>query len=392
MTMAIEEGKKGYGFVAPNPAVGCVILDRDQTLISKGYHRAFGDPHAEIEALKGLNSDLLEGAHMYVTLEPCSHFGKTPPCTDRLVQIPFASVTYGVLDPNPLVNGKGLEKLRDAGILVRSIAEAAQSFLSYNREQRGRRDPKLESSVQQTLLRVQEDLETLIEDFKHNLLSKKPFVALKVASSLDGQMALKTGESQWITNALSREHAHYLRGIFSAVAVGRRTILIDDPRLNVRHPAFPNKPNKVVIFDPQGEVLEGLERRAVYGAHDPQDIFVVIKKGLKGNQTNLPTAQIIEADTLESGAFELDPLLRALYERGVYSLLLEGGAYLYETFLKQKKVHRIYQFQAPIILGAGEGLPWTQGFGISTMAEKVRVRSVRTQFFEDDILVTGRID
>lgn len=391
MNLAIAEGRKGYGFVAPNPAVGCAILDRDRTLISKGFHSRFGEAHAEVEALKGLNLDLLEGGHLYVTLEPCSHHGKTPPCADRLAKLPLASVTYGVRDPNPKVDGNGIVALQQAGIVVRSIRETVEADIAAEEASRGRPHRQRAADMRAALLKTEEDLETLIEDFRHNHLTRKPFVALKVASSLDGQMALKTGESQWITNSKSREHAHYLRGIFSAVAVGRRTILIDNPSLNVRNPLFPNKPNKVVIFDPSGEVLKNYSSRSVWKSHAAEDVFVVVRPGT-AVVDGISREQVLECAWQSEKGFDLDPLLTTLFERGIYSLLLEGGAYLYETFLKQKQVQRIYQFQAPIILGAGEGLPWTQGFGISTMADRVSVRSVRTQFFDDDILVTGRID
>ncbi len=391
MNLAIAEGRKGYGFVAPNPAVGCVILDRDRTLISKGFHSRFGEAHAEVEALKGLNTDVLEGAHVYVTLEPCAHQGKTPPCADKLARFPLATVTYGIRDPNPQVNGRGIAALQGAGIVVRSLRETVEADIVAEDQVRGRPNRQRAADARAALLRTEEDLETLIEDFRHNWLTQKPFVALKVASSLDGQMALKTGESQWITNAKSREHAHYLRGIFSAVAVGRRTILIDNPSLNVRNPLFPEKPNKVVVFDPSGEVLKDLKTRSVWKTHAAEDIFVIVRPGIPVVD-GIAKEQVIECAWQQERGFDLEPLLKALFQRGIYSLLLEGGAYLYETFLKQKQVQRIYQFQAPVILGAGEGLPWTQGFGISSMADKVRVRSVRTQFFDDDILVSGRID
>lgn len=353
--MAISEAQKGLGFVSPNPPVGAIILDADGFLISSGYHKKFGGDHAEIEALKGLSDDVLEGAQLYVTLEPCSHQGKTPPCAPRLAQKPFQKIVYGLQDPNPLVNGKGVQILKEAGKTVEQLSE------------------------------VQDDLQDLAEIFLKNIQFKKPFVALKVATSLDGQMGLKTGESQWITNEKSREYAHYLRGVYDAVVIGRRTFLIDDPSLNVRHPQFTKKPNKVVVIDPDGGLAERLPQSKLFKTHDPKDIFHVVKKGV----VQKSAVTLVETTYTDPSGFDLDQLLGQLFAMGISSLLLEGGSFVYQSFLTQNKVDRIYQFQAPIILGSQTGLSWTQGFGVKTMAEKMKIARVKTQFFGTDILITG---
>jgi diaminohydroxyphosphoribosylaminopyrimidine deaminase/5-amino-6-(5-phosphoribosylamino)uracil reductase len=182
MELAIKEARLGAGFVSPNPLVGCVIIDRDGRLVSTGYHQKYGGDHAEIEALKGLSEDQLDGARMFVTLEPCAHDGKTPSCAKRIAKLPLASVTYGMIDPYPEVNGKGIEIIRKAGITCEMLEGASES--------------------------LKNELEELPEIFLHNTKTKKPFVAMKVASSLDGQMGLKTGESKWISNDKSREYVY----------------------------------------------------------------------------------------------------------------------------------------------------------------------------------------
>jgi diaminohydroxyphosphoribosylaminopyrimidine deaminase/5-amino-6-(5-phosphoribosylamino)uracil reductase len=390
MTLAVQEGKKGAGFVAPNPLVGAVILDREGRIISTGFHKKYGGDHAEIEALKGVSQDLLEGAHMFVTLEPCAHFGKTPPCADRLAQIPLASVTYGIGDPNPLVAGKGLAKLKAAGIKVLEFGEDC-----YNPQLI---DPKKKTEREEQVTRVKHDLLDLPEVFLHNTIHQKPFVALKVATSMDGQMGLKTGESQWITNEKSRVHAHYLRGVFDSVLVGRRTFDLDNPSLNVRHSVFAEKTNRVVLLDPDGELLSRLPSSNIVKTHAPENIFYVISDTAQNLDFSTDTSgvlkkiQVIRCGGRFSSGFDLDFLLKELFSFGVTSVLLEGGSYVYQSFLTQNEVQRVYQFQAPILLGDQTGLSWTQGFGVKTMKDKIKLSRIQTQFFDTDILITGRID
>lgn len=359
MLLAAEEARKGAGFVAPNPLVGCTMLDRDGRLISSGYHKQYGQAHAEIEALKGLQEDQLEGAHVYVTLEPCAHHGKTPPCAEKLASLPIASVTYGIVDPNPLVSGKGLEILKNSGKEVRTLPE------------------------------LREDLEELAEIFLFNIQKKLPFVAMKVASSLDGQMALTSGESKWITNEASRFHTHHLRGEYSAILVGKRTIEIDNPSLNVRHPEFPGKTNRIVIFDHLGDTLEQLPNLNVLKVHRPEDIFVVTGKNLKREPQNPAGVNILRADFKSEGVFEIQPILAELYKNGITSILVEGGAHVYQAFLNQNCLQRMYIFLAPIVIGSQGALSWTHGFGVSSMKDRIQLRRVKTSKFEDDLLVTG---
>lgn len=367
MELAIEEARKGAGRVAPNPMVGCVILDEDGLLLSQGHHKQYGGPHAEIEALKGLSEEQLEGAQVYVTLEPCAHHGKTPPCADHLAKLPIQSVTYGLIDPNPLVSGRGVQRLKAAG-------KEVQQFVD-----------------------LKDELEELVEIFLHNVQFQKPFVSLKVASSLDGQMGLKSGESQWITNEKSRNHAHLLRATYDAILVGKRTIELDNPSLNIRHPDFPNHPNKIIVMDPDGSLIQNFNLTRVSLTHTPDQIFFILKNDAFV-RLNLPAqaeenkiANLIPTPWSEAEGFDLEVLMKTLFQRGITSIMLEGGNFVYQTFLWAGQVQRLYQFQAPILIGAGGGLPWTQGFGIQKMADRIRLEKVDIRFFDKDILVSGRI-
>ena len=262
MQLAIQEAKKGAGFVSPNPLVGCVILDSKNRYLASSYHKFFGQAHAEMNALeKVINRDQLKGAHLFVTLEPCAHQGKTGSCARALVDLPLGSVTYGLLDPNPLVAGKGIEILEAGGVKTQPADNCYQ------------------------------ELEELIEIYLYNRREKKSFVSLKVATSLDGQMALSSGESQWITGDSSRNFAHHLRGQYDSILVGLKTFQKDNPRLNIRLPKFSEKKLKVLILDPRGECLPTLKNSRVYQSHDPQDIIVVVgpdieKKTTRRNPTN----------------------------------------------------------------------------------------------------------
>jgi diaminohydroxyphosphoribosylaminopyrimidine deaminase/5-amino-6-(5-phosphoribosylamino)uracil reductase len=338
MFMALEEAKKGDGRTLSNPLVGCVILDRNRKLLSVGYHKRFGGPHAEIEALNQISPDHLTGAHLYVTLEPCAHEGKTPSCAKRLVQLPLASVTYGVMDPNPLVSGAGIKIIQDAGISTFHLSE-------------------MESACKK-----------VAEVFFTNQTLRRPFVALKVATSLDGIMALKDGTSQWITNDASRLYGHKLRARYGSVIVGANTVLRDDPSLNVRHPDYKDFSNKVVILDLAGDLPNKILNSKLLKVHKPENLIIL--SPLKPTHSILQNSDWIFFDGESSN---LDQVLREVYKLGVYGLLIEGGAKTYNLFWRAKLVDRVYNFQAPCIVGRGNGISWTDEISISELNRKVLV-------------------
>lgn len=357
MQKAVEEGRKGFGYVTPNPLVGCVVLDSNHQIISTGYHEIFGGTHAEINAIKDLSEEQLKGAHIVVTLEPCAHEGKTPSCAKHLADLPIESIIYGVKDPNPLVSGQGIEILKDAGKEVVHLSG------------------------------FEEHCEELAEVFLWNMREKKSFIALKIASSLDGQIALKSGESQWITGEKSRKFTHYLRAGYDAVLVGRNTMVVDDPMLNIRHPNFQGKSNKVVILDPDAKLMKNIKHYQIIEFHKKEDIYFAVREEVKAKSeyNTLPVKSLL------SGALDLDDLAKKLYEAKVYSLFVEGGAQTYSEFLRQKSFQRLYLLQAPVIIGTKNGRSWSEQFSVSRLKEKLHLKNMKSQKVGDDLFITAKV-
>ena len=364
MALAITEGHKGAGFVAPNPLVGCVILDRQHRFLSVGYHRKIGHEHAEIDAVK--NAPLgasLEGAHFYVSLEPCAHQGRQPSCAKSLVAVKAGSVTYAVEDPNPLVAGKGAQILREAGIEARSLAERSD----------------IAAEDRERLVGMAEDL---AEVFLHNHRTQSLFVGVKIASSLDGKMGLVSGESKWITGETAREHVQLVRARYDAVAVGQATFAADDPSLNVRHPDFKGFVNKAVVFDPSGKTLGALAGSNLLRARDPQSVFVVV--GDACVEENPSAVRVVRVPQRGGGAFDVEMLLTALKNEGLTSLLVEGGARTIGPLVAGGRVQRLHAYLAPALIGGRYGLDWGAGFGRESMADKIQLKhSIRFDLGED---------
>jgi diaminohydroxyphosphoribosylaminopyrimidine deaminase/5-amino-6-(5-phosphoribosylamino)uracil reductase len=363
MKLAIQEAYKGATRVSPNPLVGSVVVDRDGNLLASGYHEYFGGPHAEVNALKNLSNEHLQGATVYVTLEPCAHEGKTPSCAKMIAKLPVKKVVYGLVDPNPLVAGQGAQILQAAGIETEIFSETHPAF--------------------------KQELEEVCEAFLWNFREKKVFVSLKVAQSLDGQIALKSGESQWITNEKSREHAHYLRACHDAVLVGRGTVQNDNPTLNIRHPLI-QKDNKVVVIDPRGILLDESSQLKIIRAHDPKSIFWCVS-AKKYSAAESPIAQVLKVNETADGNLDLVHLLRSLWDVGIRSVLIEGGALTASQFLKAKLVNRLFVFQAPLVIGAKGGRSWTEELAIPEMRQRLVVQNPQIKKFGDDLLITGRL-
>lgn len=356
MLLAITEAKKGTPFVSPNPAVGCVILDRSGKFLSAGYHRQWGGPHAEVEALRLVKPEDLTGAHVIVTLEPCAHEGKTPSCAKALAKLPIKKVTYGLMDPNPLVAGQGGGIMRAAGIEVEEFSE------------------------------LQDELKEVCENFLINFEKNRISVALKVATSLDGQMALNSGESQWITGHQSREQAHYLRACYDAVLVGAGTVKKDDPALNVRLSQL-QKINKVCVLDLRGELLQNYRSWKLSQVHRSENVYWCVD-----NKVEVPVTvdhpRILKIKT-HMNEFDLRDLLDQLWKAGIRSILVEGGSQTLGSFLKASLADRLYLFMAPHLLG--RGLSWTQNFHIPSMDHRKSLKEVRVHKVGEDLLITGRL-
>jgi diaminohydroxyphosphoribosylaminopyrimidine deaminase/5-amino-6-(5-phosphoribosylamino)uracil reductase len=353
MEQALSLAHSAVGRVSPNPAVGAVLV-KDGRVVGKGATQPSGGPHAEVMALQDASADA-SGATLYVTLEPCAHQGRTPPCTAALIEAGVAEVHLATLDPDPRVDGKGKAALEAAGISV-TIGERAEEALR------------------------------LIEAFVKRITSGLPFVTAKFAASLDGRIATSTGDSQWITSQEARKEVHRLRGEHDAVMVGIGTALADDPLLTARDLAKPpaQQPLRVVL-DSRGRLPKDAR---MLGAPGPT-LVAVAQIGPRRRRA-LENAGA-EVAVLPDGRNRVDltALLRLLGEREVSSILVEGGATLLGTLFDQRMVDRVVAFIAPVVIGGTRAPGAVGGNGAVTLANAMRLRDVEFQQVGEDVMVTG---
>ena len=338
MTAALGLARRGLGCVWPNPAVGCILVrpDLGNQVVGRGWTQPGGRPHAEVEALARAGT-LARGATAYVTLEPCSHYGKTPPCVDALIAAGVARAVVATIDPDPRVAGRGLDRLKGAGIaLSTGLCEAEARDLNAG-----------------FFLRITEN---------------RPFVTLKAATTLDGRIATASGESQWITGEAARLRGHGLRASHDAILVGIETALHDDPTLTCRLPGLERTSPVRIVADSQLRLpLEGkLVRTAVevpvwvacvHGA-DPSRKEALTKRGVT----------VIETETGENGRLGVDALLAELAKRGITRLLIEGGGRIASAFLAADRVDRLAWFRAPSLIG-GDGRPAVAELALERLAD-----------------------
>lgn len=350
MRRAIDLAGQGWGRVAPNPLVGCVLVDDGGQVVGEGWHTEYGRPHAEVEALRAAG-DAARGSTAYVSLEPCSHHGKTPPCTDALIAAGVRRVVFGGSDPNPKAAG-GAEVLRAAGIdALGGVEEAAVR-----------------------------DQNAAFFHAHGPLGAERPFVALKLAMSLDARVADRDGRSVWITGEEARAETHRLRAGYDAVAVGMGTALADDPLLTVRGAVEPRVPPVRIVFDralrlPPGSQLVRTAREIPVWAVCEPDAPALRRRPLEDAGVTIVTA---------SG---LPDQLRALREAGVRSMFVEGGAVLASALLAADVVDRMHLFYAPVLIGPEGAAPFA-GLPSPRLADAVRWRRVDSRAFGADTLLT----
>lgn len=380
---AVQLAFRGYGHTEPNPAVGCVILDAQNRLLGLGWHRRAGLAHAEIEALSFcageaelartsdgsswdlsvFSSEQLRGAKVFVTLEPCAHHGRTPSCAKTLSQLPISELTCILKDPNPLVAGRGLLILSEAGIQTKCL--------------------ELDSAADN--LALLDSARAVSEFFLTNYTKVRPFVSLKVATSLDGMMGLKSGDSQWITGEDARSFARYLRGAHSACLVGKNTILFDNPRLDRRDTEFAASSRKLIVMDSKGEILKA-KTAQIFQTFNPQDLIFVVDSDFSATATENYT--VIKISQKISPDEYWKQLLAELKALGLGSIWVEGGAQVFSSLLESGFVDRVWQFQAPKLIGAKHGRPWTQDWGVSEMKNAAQSTSVHRRLISPDLLTT----
>ena len=367
MRRALSEARKGVGRTAPNPPVGAVVVRRE-AIIGVGFHEKAGAPHAEVNALNDAQARGGErkGATLYVTLEPCVHHGRTPPCVDRVIAEGIGRVVIGALDPNPRVHQKGIAALRAAGIDVDVLTPQAHGALA-------------------------QECQALIEPFARATVEGRPFVVLKVASSLDGRVAAANGASQWITGPASRALVHRLRDSVDAVVVGAGTVLADDPSLTVRDAGATASGT---VRDPLRVVIDTTLRTSptlrVYQARAGQPAAVVMH-GPAADPARVAAfeqarVRRVVVDTPHGGHVDLPAALRALVPLGVMAVLIEGGPGLASAALQAGVVDELWWFQAPLLLGA-DAVPSVLALGLSAPAAGPRFTPVHREITGDDALV-----
>jgi diaminohydroxyphosphoribosylaminopyrimidine deaminase/5-amino-6-(5-phosphoribosylamino)uracil reductase len=358
MKRAIELALLAQGRTSPNPIVGAVIV-KDGKVIGEGYHHRAGTPHAEINALKEAG-DLAKGATIYVTLEPCSHYGKTPPCANALVEVGVKRVVAAVLDPNPLVRGRGMEILKQA-------------------------------SIETTVGICENQAKSINEFFFKHITTGMPFVTLKMAMTLDGKVATKNGDSKWISNEQSRSFVHELRNIYDAVMVGIGTVLKDDPRLNTRLGRMDTRNPVRVIID--GGIDLPLDSYIAKSAYSQTTILLCAAGTLNNKAEKLADKgiKIIEVEGTKD-QISLEAVLKSLVKMNICSVLVEGGPEINGYLLEHKLADKIYWFIAPKLAGGRQAPSPVGGYGVEYMSDSCRVKNLELQRFGEDIMVTGYIN
>ena len=327
MKMCFALAKRGEGKVSPNPLVGCVILDKNGNMVSKGYHKKYGENHAERDALLKLKNNEAEGGTLYVNLEPCSHYGHTPPCTDLIIERKIARVVYGMKDCNPIVNGSN--KLKQAGIeVVEGVLENEAIFLN----------------------RV----------FIKNMTKKLPYVVLKTATTMDGKIASKTGDSKWITSEKARKEVYRIRKRFDCILTSSNTVLADNPKMEHRFKCILDKNTRV-------------SKDANIFKHG--EVYIVSGVNTK----------------VKDGQLDLLDILKRLYEKGICSVFIECGGTLAGAFLKEGLVDEVYQFIAPKILNDNEGMSCFNGGKYKRITDSINLEIYEVKKFPPDILIKALV-
>ena len=353
MRRALALAERGVGRTNPNPMVGCVIV-KDGEIIGEGFHEKYGQFHAERNALLHCTRDPA-GADLYVTLEPCCHYGKTPPCTEIIIEKRIARVFVGSTDPNPLVAGNGIRILREAGIEVETGLLEAECRL-------------------------------LNEVFYHFITTGMPFTAMKYAMTLDGKIAAVTGDSKWITGEAARRQVHGLRRRYAAILVGIGTVIADDPMLNCRI-AEGADPVRVVC---DSSLRIPAESKLVRTAREIPTIVACTRAGAE-NQAKADRLREagIGLIVTDGSRVDLRQLMAALGERKLDSVLLEGGGTLNAAALEAGIVNRVYAYIAPKLIGGRDAPSPIRGAGIPNMADAVTLERVSVQMLDGDICISG---
>lgn len=341
MKECLKLAKKANGANFPNPFVGAIVFDeKENKIISKGYHKKYGEAHAEVNAIKAANGNT-QNKTIIVNLEPCSHYGKTPPCADLIIKSGFKKVVVGLIDPNPKVKGQGIKRLKDAGIEVITGV-------------------------------LEEECKKINKIFLKNILSKKPYVMLKTAVTLDSKIATKTKKSKWITNELARLEVQKLRSEYQAIMSASGTILEDNPRLNVR---MKNKKSPIrIIFDPNNKIPLGYN---VFNDDGVRKILI--------NNSKVEKKPYIEQISFK----DFNSLFEELYKMGIYSIMIEAGQGFNSILLKEKMVDELNIFYSNKIFG--NGLNFVDNLETDEIPEAIELEDINIKQLNNNFLINGKI-
>jgi diaminohydroxyphosphoribosylaminopyrimidine deaminase/5-amino-6-(5-phosphoribosylamino)uracil reductase len=357
MQMALELAVKGEGFTTPNPMVGAVLV-KDGRVVGGGYHQKVGGPHAEVNAIDAAGSQA-KGATLYVTLEPCNHTGRTPPCTRKIIEAGIKRVVFAMNDPNPAVAGGGAEFLKQQGVRVTTGV-------------------------------CREQAQKLNEAFVKYVSSGRPFVIAKCAATLDGRIATRTGDSKWVTGEEARRFVHRLRHAVDAIMVGVNTVRTDNPSLTTRLPGGRGKDPIRIILDTHLSIPS--DASLLKQASDSDTILVAgkavgaDKKAAFENQG----IRVLES-ALKNGLIDMHALMQQLGAIEITSVLIEGGSRVLASAFAAGIVDKIFFFYAPKILGGDDGVPICSGRGAELMRESIAVGNIEVHRFGDDVMIEGYI-
>lgn len=351
MRRALELAKQGMGHTSPNPMVGCVIV-KDGKIVAEGYHEKCGEYHAERNALLSCKEDVT-GAEAYVTLEPCCHHGKTPPCTDIIIERGIKKVYVGSMDSNPLVGGKGVKILQDAGIEV-------------------------ECGI------LKEECEKLNEVFFHYIEKKTPYVIMKYAMTLDGKIAAYTGDSKWVTGEEARNHVQYLRKKYSGILVGIGTVKEDNPMLNCRIEEGVD-PVRIIC---DSNLTISMDCNIVTTAKDIKTV-IAYAKAQEEKKKALEQAGVTLIQAEKNGKVDIKELLTKLGAMGIDSVLVEGGGSIHGALLEEGLINKVYAYIAPKLIGGAASKTPVGGTGMEKMRDALKIKDMEIQKLGEDLLITG---
>lgn len=352
MDLCLKLASQADNRIRSNPKVGCVII-KENRIIGKGFHEVYGEAHAEVKAFANAKEDV-QGGTLYVNLEPCSHYGKTPPCCEKIVEKEISKVVIAMEDPNPLVAGKGIQYLKDHGVDV---------VLDIRKR----------------------EAENLNRIFLHYIKSGLPYVFLKGAMSLDGKIATKTGESQWISCEESRELTHSWRGEYQGILAGIGTILKDNPRLTARGNKGEN-PIRIILDSSlriplDAKILSEKGKNIIFYHHGEKEKLEALKDF---ENTELAAVSLKEEE------LHLSEVLKVLGQKGISSIFVEGGSRIFDSFFREKAADECAIFIAPLIIGGEEGISLVGGKGISRLEDSYRLKEWTAQKIGEDFLLRGR--